>query len=344
MMKQSASWLAVVVAGVIWSAAPAAAREFQVATATVDITGPAGYPMGGYGARKGVSKGIHDPLLAKVLLIKSGDLQLGLVVCDLVLFTSSRVAQQARDKLGISPVLQISIHTHSGPIPKDLKAIEQDPWFREVEEKVLGALKQAQSRYQPARLSVLEASAYIGHNRRKVDEDGKVTMFWRNAGRVPTAPVDPRVGILRFTDMGGKDLAVVVNYACHAVVLGPDNLDYSADWPGFMYRGVEKQLGGGAVVYFVPGAGGDINPYDDKQPVDQDGFGVARKTGETIATAVLKAIKEQPARAEDFDLQISQQLYEFKDRFQEGGRVPTQATRIMFSKNTGVLAIPAEAF
>jgi hypothetical protein len=229
-------------------------------------------------------------------------------------------------------------------MPKNWQTADQDPWYRSVEGKVLAAMKEAQTRYKLAQLSVLEASAYICHNRRKVDENGTATMFWRNADRLPTSPLDPRIGIVRFIDASGKVAAVLVNYACHAVVLGPDNLDYSADWPGFMYRAIEKELRGGVVAFYIPGASGDINPYDDKQPRSNDAFGVAQKTGETVAAAVLAAMKARPHVAEEFDLQVSQRLYDFRDRFKPEARVPTLATRLLFSKNVGVLALPAEAF
>ncbi len=344
-MKQpTASWPAVFLALTVFLPGTAVGNDLQIATGSVDITAPPGYPMGGYGARKGVSQGTHDPLLAKVLLIKANGRQIGIVTFDLVLMISARVTREARETLGIDPVLQIASHTHSGPIPKNLAAMEQDPWFRDTEDKVIQAMKMAQSRFQPARLYVLEGSVYIGHNRRKVNDDGTVTMFWRNADRMPTSPVDPRIGILKFEAADGHVLAVLVNYACHGVVLGPDNLQYSADWPGYMYRKLERELGNSAVAYFVPGAGGDINPYDDKQPVSQDGFGVAQKTGETVADAVLRTLKARTPAAEEVDLQTSQETYNFSDRFQAGGRVPTEVTRIMFSKDTGVLAIPGEPF
>src|SRR5690242_19963578 len=106
----SALWLTIAVSA-------AAAADLQVATAAADITGPVGYPMGGYGARKAVSVGVHDPLLAKVLLIKSGGRQIGIVTYDLVAIADTRVAREARESLGVSPLLQIASHTHSGPVP-----------------------------------------------------------------------------------------------------------------------------------------------------------------------------------------------------------------------------------
>src|SRR5260221_14745544 len=69
----------------------ASAAGLAIATGAVDITGPIGYPMGGYGARKGVSQAVHDPLLAKILLIRSGARQFAIATYDLVAITSSRV-------------------------------------------------------------------------------------------------------------------------------------------------------------------------------------------------------------------------------------------------------------
>jgi hypothetical protein len=96
--------------------------------------------MGGYGARKDVSKGIHHPLLAKVLLIRSEGKQFGLVTFDLLVMLSPRIAREAK-RVGIDPILQIASHTHFGPVPKRRQTADQDPWCRSVEEKVVSALK-----------------------------------------------------------------------------------------------------------------------------------------------------------------------------------------------------------
>ena len=104
MINNKALWLAGVLAMTITGPAWA---DLQIATSKVEITGPIGYPMGGYGARKGVSQGVHDPLLAKVLLIKSNGKQFGVVTLDVVVFLSPKVAREARENLGIDPLLQI---------------------------------------------------------------------------------------------------------------------------------------------------------------------------------------------------------------------------------------------
>jgi len=339
-------WKAFVMIALLFSfALPLRAwSSLEVATGKVEITGPVGYPMGGYGARKGVSQGVHDPLMAKVLLIKAGDQQLGIVTYDSVGFRSTRIAKEAKEKLGIPFLLQISSHSHSAPVPKDRDNPEGDPWVVSVEDKVLASLKAAQARFVPAQVSVIETKVLLGSNRRKVNPDGTVTMFWRNAERVPTSPIDPSVGILRFTDSRGKVLALVVNYACHAVVLGPDNLQYSADWPGFMYRYLEAKLGDPAICYWIPGAGGDVNPFNDKQPVNQDGFGVAQKYGETMGDTVLAALSRMKPAASDFRLQIGQEIFPFKERFDAQKNMPVQVTYALLGEDTGFVAIPGEVF
>jgi hypothetical protein len=300
--------------------------------------------MGGYGARKEVNTGIHDPLLAKVLLIRTEQEQAAIVTYDLVGFRSERVARSLKEQHGFDHVLQIVSHTHSGPIPKDRNNPTADPWGREVEDKVIQLVGQAKNSFVPAQLAVTETSVILGHNRRQINPDGTVTMFWRNEERTPTAPIDPAVGILRFTDPAGEVLAVLVNYACHPVVLGPDNLQYSADYPGYMYRYIEEKLGDPTVCFFMPGAAGDINPFNDKQPVDQNGFGIARQAGEELAVAVLQALEKLPKTGTDPDLRIEQELFRFRNRFEPDKQIPVQTTYLYLGLDTAILMIPGEVF
>ena len=131
---------------------------------------------------------------------------------------------------------------------------------------MLGALEAASQQMFPARLSAGFGDIYLAHNRRRVGADGKVTMLWRNAERAATSPIDPSLGVIRVDDQSGKPRVLVVNYACHAVVLGPDNRSISAEYPGYLARRLERELPG-ALCLFVQGGAGDINPYLDEQPV-----------------------------------------------------------------------------
>ena len=120
-------------------------------------------------------------------------------------------------------------------------------------------------------------------------------MFWRNEANVTTTfPVDPTVGVIRIDRNDGTPLAILVNYACHPVVFGPDNLDYSADYPGEMRRYVEQQMGSGSMAFFLQGAPGDINPYYDKTPLIEGAEEVMKQTGVKLgaeAVRVARSIK-----------------------------------------------------
>jgi len=147
-----------------------------------------------------------------------------------------------------------------------------------------------------------EGSTFIGHNRRLVQADGKVKMLWRNATKAPTHPVDPRVGIIRVDARDGHPLAIVVNYACHPVIYGPDNLQYSADYPSAMAEVVEGGLGPQTVCLFLQGAAGDINPYYDKMELKEDAEKLMKATGRQLGEEALRVAKsvltKTPAKPE----------------------------------------------
>jgi hypothetical protein len=128
---------------------------------------------------------------------------------------------------------------------------------------------------------------FIGHNRLFYKQLGQGKMLWRNETKIRTSPVDPTVMVVRFDSQDGSPLALMVNYACHPVVLGPENLHYSADFPGEMMRMVESNLPG-SLCLFVQGACGDINPYYDKTAPSQGGVELMRETGRELGEEVLQ--------------------------------------------------------
>jgi neutral ceramidase len=96
------------------------------------------------------------------------------------------------------------------------------------------------------------------------------------------------VGVIRVDRADGSPLAVLVHYACHPVVLGPENLNYSADYPSEMRRYVEQEMGSGVMAFFLQGAPGDINPYYDKTPLIEDAVGRMKDTGRKLGVEVVR--------------------------------------------------------
>ncbi|MEK7832453.1 MAG: neutral/alkaline non-lysosomal ceramidase N-terminal domain-containing protein [Acidobacteriota bacterium] len=324
----------------------ASAAELSAGVVRVEITPPVGHLMGGYGARQGPSIGVHDPLFATVLLLKADGVSLAIISCDVLSFPSERILTLARERKLADHVLIAATHNHSGPVTwRDKSWPTPDrSWFAETEDKILAAIEEASKKLFPARIAAGFGEIYLGHNRRKVSADGKVTMFWRNAERLPTSPVDPTVGVIRVDDETGKPRAVLVNYACHAVVLGPDNRQISADYPGYLRQRIERELPG-ALCLFAQGGAGDINPYPDKQPVAENGFGEAEKTGNALAEEVLKvAAKLKPAANASSKLQAISEVREFRDRWDATKTIKAGLTTLLLNNNIAIATLPGEPF
>jgi hypothetical protein len=140
------------------------------------------------------------------------------------------------------------------------------------------------------KIGVARGNADFAHNRRKRLPDGRVAMWWRNAEREPSGPVDKEVAVIRLERADGTPLAVMFHYACHPVVLGPDNYEYSADYVGTARATVEEALQ--TTCLFLQGACGDINPYMDKTPLDAGGVEEMRKMGRSLGELVVATARQ----------------------------------------------------
>ena len=217
-------------------------------------------------------------------------------------------------------------------------------WWEQTEDKFIQAVGEANNNLFRARIGAGMGRTYIGHNRRKVLPDESVKMFWRNAEKEPTHPVDPTVSVLRIDDISGSPKAVLVNYSCHPTVLGPDNLHISADYVGVMRRHVEKEIPG-ATCLFIFGASGDINPYFDKQPITEKPFEAVGWTGETLGKAVVQTarrIETEPGNEKG--IQYASKVHEFQHRFNAGQRVKIATGVGLLNGKIGFVSFSADPF
>jgi hypothetical protein len=151
-------------------------------------------------------------------------------------------------------------------------------------------------------------------------------------------------------------------------VLGPENLDYSADYPGEMMRVVEQALPG-AVAMFLQGGAGDINPYYDKTPLAEDAIGSMRTTGQTLAKEVLRVAHRIETRAAPYaELRVARETLEFPARWNREkllagvqgqqltadsrmrleratkGPYKAQVTTLLLGREFAFVGVPAEIF
>ncbi|MGO9258006.1 MAG: neutral/alkaline non-lysosomal ceramidase N-terminal domain-containing protein [Bryobacteraceae bacterium] len=261
------------------------------------ISPPVGVPLAGFAARQSVSTGVHDDLFARALVLDHGASVAAVVSLDLLAVPEAFV-QRARAKIqarsGVSPesVLIACTHTHAGPVTistffnpgEDVDAAYLDSLVQNVAACVGDALD---GRF-PARIGVGRGHIEgLAVNRRSAD------------GR----PVDEEIGIIKVEDENGNVRGVVVHYACHPTVLGPDNLLVTGDFPAVTVGRLERALGEGAFAMFVNGAEGDISVGHSSElsaiGVIAPGrtFARAEELGSRLAGAALEALVGIPASA-----------------------------------------------
>jgi neutral ceramidase len=253
--------------------------QLMAGVAQIDITPPIGGPMYGYGARgKNVSIGVHDRLYAEALVLDDGSTKLAIVTMDMGSISKKNtesIIVMVREQTDIEHILLVISHTHSGPAQ----------WIQETERKVADAIVEADRNRISARLGVGVGEVCEGHNRRMINTNGRLVMFWANRDRIPTNPVDYQLGVIRIEGSNGP-IATLVNFTCHPVVAGPENLLFSADYPGAMKRMLKDEIGG--QVMYLPGASGDINPFWDKTPPHEGAFEQIEKMGRALTDEVLQ--------------------------------------------------------
>ena len=322
--------------------------QLSAGTAKVEITGPIGSTMYGYGSRgSNLSKGMHDPLYARVLVLEDIRNKLAIVTLDLGYFkdkNTARVIEALPKSVGIDHLLLIASHSHSTPTNYDNFPSEEDPWIKQVEKKIANAIVEADKNKREATIGVGKGEVREGFNRRVIKANGDVFMMWRNAERLPTAPLDYELGVISIRS--GEDvIATLVNFTCHPVVLGPDNLLYSADYPGAMADYVNEKIGG--QVMFLPGAQGDINPFEDKQPIDQGAFEQVKRLGHTIGKEVVRVsnrIIDFDSDSEIFVRKESIPLSKRSDINRENVAFTAEINSVLIGDNIAFATFPGEFF
>ena len=257
-------------------------RTITAGVEQADITPPVGVDLCGYGNRPGPSSGVHDPLMAKALHIADGERHILLLACDLVGLHHDDVAsirREIRDRTGI-PAEGIMVgcsHTHAGPATRCIRYLgNPDPDYVEKLHRILiDVAVKAWKASRPARLGRARIPLDIGVNRRR-QSDGK-TVLAANAGGV----TDPHADILFVDTADGAPMARVFLHAAHAVALGGDNTEISADWPGAA-RHTLQSLVPGVTGLFLQGCCGNIN-------CRERGWEGVRNQGRRAAEAVAAA-------------------------------------------------------
>jgi hypothetical protein len=325
----------------------------RAGTAKVEITPSESMPMYGYSNRAcGPSNGVHDPLMAKVLVLESALTRIAIVTLDLGSMVSDKLHREVAGKLKIPILLLAASHTHSGPLflpstqtPTSLAGQTPGaPAYREqMEQKVFDAIERASQSMFEARLRTGSGAIQLGYNRLVKREHGRARAVFDNLERVPYGPVDPEFQLLEVTDASGNAKALLVHYAVHSVVLGPSNCKYSADYPGAMQAAIESAVPG-VQAMFVQGGAGDINPLFLGRAKDEEkDFAQVDRMGKLLAAEVLKArVSLRTVSQTSLPLQAKAATMRFGDRWDKERTHEIGILTVLIGREIAIATLPGE--
>lgn len=326
----------------------------RAGVAKIEITPKEFLPMYGYANRRcGPANGYHDPLHAKALVLESALQKMAIVTLDLGSMVSEKLDREVKEKLGIGLLLLASSHTHSAPmfLPSTLtptSALGQAPpssavYLADLEGKIFQAVKAASESMFEARLKTGKGSIQLGYNRLVPREHGRSRALFDNLERVPYGPLDPEFSLLAVDDANGNAKALLVHYAVHAVVLGPTNCKYSADYPGVMQATVEKALPDTQTM-FVQGGAGDINPlFQGRSGDEKADFSLVDRMGQLLAAEVLKVRSAlRPVLPAAQGVRFKREALQFSDRWDKARTHHVSIATALIGRDIAIAATPGE--
>lgn len=265
------------------------AAELHVGFAERDITpevGPGKPPVwiAGYGSGRKAS-GVHDPLMARAMVLKHGDDRIAFASVDLIGLQYEAVLKIRERLPGYKHVTVGSTHNHEGPDvigiwgPSPLQRGVNDDYVQRVIDQTAAAILEAEK-------SVVAATASYG-----TAEDESLM----DDNRLPVVK-DGVLRAIKFTSTGdGKPAGVLVQWNCHPEALGPKNKLLTADFPAATVAWL-KQNYACPVLYMSGAVGGLMSPPDNRIRNDagellQEGdYEYAKRLGEETAKLADRAI------------------------------------------------------
>jgi len=290
---------------------------FKVGAAKREVTPKEPVPMWGYGARHdALSTGVLDPLYAAAVVIQAGSNKVAIVGLDLGRSPAEKSLQTIRQRIKAEAGIEYSFiagsHTHHGPVLE----LTDEPgkgkgkfdaalrYYKEMEDGIAGAIIEANNKLSPAKMAV--GSTRVEYNRNRHT-------------KIEPKPSDRDLGVMRFDDVSGKPLAIIINFAAHPTMIPAQTLKFSADYVGAMKETVEKEMGGTAI--FMQGAAGD----QSANPGTNSGY---QAFGKALGQEVIKlASSLKPVEVANPSLIVKEERFKFASRTD----LSNPSTRMAFS-------------
>jgi hypothetical protein len=240
--------------------------------------------LAGYGQGRAAT-GVHDPLMARCVVLEDGQRKIALVSVDLIGLQYPETLRIREKLAGFDYVLVASTHNHEGP---DVIGIwgrnafsrgVDDEYLTLLVDRVVEAVREAESR-------TAEVSATLG-----TAEDENLL----RDSRQPYV-FDGVLRVLAFYTSDRKPAGLVVQWSCHPESLGSRNTLLTADFPWATVAALKEQYDC-PVVYFSGAVGGLMAPPGGRfknasgELLESGQFEFAQYYGEAVADLTAKAIE-----------------------------------------------------
>jgi neutral ceramidase len=316
---------------------------FKIGVAEVDCTPRLGLPIMGHFRDEYGATGIHDPLMARAIVVSdaSGSTA-AMVTADICMLGRDQVAivREHVSKSCAIPgenILVAATHTHGSMAPQSLYITPTAPQA-DIEKFARCAGDAVVKAMRTARPGVLQAGRSteerLSFNRRLRCRDGSMHMNWEQID--PTSvvctlgPIDPEVRTLS-VNFDGRPAASVVNFALHPAILDYENSLYTGDYVGYLSEALKAINGSGFISAFFNCCCGNINhiDYADKDS-PRRGYVMAQRVGYMLAARAQQAsadsvplssgiVRVSREKVNLARFKISKELYEKSRQFLTSG-------------------------
>ncbi len=268
---------------------PTAEPDLAAGFAEADITPKLGDKpvyMAGFGQNRKATK-VHDPIMARAVVLKHGGQKVALVSVDLVGFFYPNVVAVRQQLPGFAYVLVSSTHNHEGPDtlglwgPNPYTSGVDPEYLKFVEDQIVKTVRAADAAAKPvaARIGTVKAPELL------------------HDGREPKVLHDDVVA-LQFDDVQTKKPAfLLVQWNCHPETLDSKNTELSADYVHYTVTHLRERHGC-PVAYFTGTVGGLLTSLhvpikNEKGEALKDGtFEKTERFGRLLGDVASKALKE----------------------------------------------------
>lgn len=289
-----------------------------------------------------LSKGVHDDLYARCLIIEENGKKIVFVSCDLIgIFRDEieKIIEKISEytKIEKEHILISCTHQHSGPDTLGLWGPEwgksgiSEKYMDFLKEKIFECVRKTEKNLKPCRIKF--SSGEI---------DGVAKNYRKD-------PIDNECSVMKIDAEDGKTIATLINYGCHPEVLWSENLLLTSDYVGYLNEEIENNFSG-ISLFFNGSLGGMVVP-----DVRENTFEEAKRIGKKIAKKVIETKFESVElkdnilfKKEVFDIPLENPFLETEDilkmieRKIYNGTIKTEINYINFSGIAEIFTVPGE--